>query len=103
VRVSVLITDENPLSTTEDLSVSSRRDEKINAKGIAGTVGPSVWRLAGIINVQYVRFNQLSLVSHQAGRRGNDGFGGNRWQREVIAGTGGRLQNIFNQAQQFPE
>ncbi len=44
VRVSVMVANTNLSSEADDFSVSSSRDEKINAKGIALRVGPAVWR-----------------------------------------------------------
>jgi len=75
-RVSVLTPDDNPSSTTEDFSVSSSRDEKINAIGMACGVVPTMWELVGIINVSFVLLNQLSVVHHQANKRGCGGSGG---------------------------
>jgi len=39
------------LSAPDAFSVSSSRDKKNNAKGMACRVGPAVWRLIGIISV----------------------------------------------------
>ena len=51
VRFSIQIADVNPLSAPDAFSVSSNRDEKINAKGMACRVGLTGWRLVGIISV----------------------------------------------------
>ena len=54
VMVSVLITDETPNCVTADFSVNISRGAEINAKGVACRVGLTVWRLVGIICVQFI-------------------------------------------------
>ena len=75
MSVSVFVTSENPLLLADALSVSSSRDKKNNAKGMACGVGPAVWRLIGIISVEFGLSNGSGVVNYQAGNSGSGGSG----------------------------